>query len=189
MGRTMVMVSFVAATLTLVAAGGCGGPRAYISRAAGGEDETVRYDSATFQLARGRRVQVILFRRTPAPIGEADPDFDYVYFELPERKRFGWVRQDRLPIYRWVRKEGRDQVWLSASGEARMKFGDYKQHMHFEFHVTMAPVGETGGSPYLFSGQIKCREDVVRTQGLMNRYGEWLESLVAPRSGRRDALR
>jgi len=108
--------------------------------------------------------------------GEADPDFDYVYFELPERKRFGWVR-----------REGRDQVWLSASGEARMKFGNYKQRVHFEFHVTMVPVGETGtkAGHQVFCGTLFDAAypsgyfDVVRLEHSLEHMHDPLETLAS----------
>jgi len=164
----------------LFSAVGCA-PSARISSAAGGKDQTVSYASATFQLARGHLVQIILFRRTPAPFGNADPDFEYVFFQVPERDRFGWVREDNLPIYRWVRQGGRDSLWQGTAGEGTLRFGilSDKGHVHFAFHVTMAPIHNTAGGVYIFSGDVKCDEDIVRTQGFMNRYGDWLSRLLA----------
>jgi hypothetical protein len=161
-------------------ASGCG-PSARISSAAGGKDQTVSYESATFQLARGRLVAIILFRRTPAPFGDPDPDFEYVFFQVPERDHFGWVREDNLPIYRWVRENGKDQLWRGTAGEGSLRFGILtdKGHIHFNFHVTMSPIHGTAGGVYVFSGNVKCNEDLPRTQGLMNRYGEWLERILA----------
>jgi len=161
-------------------ASGCG-PSARISSAAGGRDQSVSYESATFQLARGHLVGIVLFRRTPAPFGDPDPDFEYVFFQVPERNRFGWVREDNLPIYRWVRENGKDQLWQGTAGEGRLRFGvlSDKGHIHFQFHVTMSPIHQTPGSVYVFSGDVKCTEDLPRTQGLMNRYGDWLERILA----------
>ena len=177
-GALMILASGMLA----LSAAGCG-PRARISFAAGGEDQTVKYNSATFQLARDRRVQVVLYRQTAAPFGDPDPDFEYVFFELPERRRFGWLREDHLPIYRWVRQDGRDHLWLGASGEAQMRFGIFfGRDLHLEFHTTMVPLRGTEGGVYIFRGNVKCREDMVRTQGLINRYSEWLESLLAAES-------
>jgi len=171
-----------AAVLVLAStlASGCG-PSARISSAAGGKDQTVSYESATFQLARGRLVQVVLFRRTPAPFGDPDPDFEYVFFQVPERKRFGWVREDNLPVYRWVRENGKDRLWQGTAGEGSIRFGilSDKGHIHFHFHVTLSPIHDTAGGAYVFSGAVKCAEDLPRTQGLMNRYGEWLERILA----------
>jgi len=159
---------------------GCG-PSARISSAAGGKDQTVSYESATFQLARGHLVQVVLFRRTPAPFGDPDPDFEYVFFQVPEDNRFGWVREDNLPVYRWVRENGKDQLWQGTAGEGGIRFGILtgKGHIHFQFHVTLSPIHGTAGGVYVFSGNVKCTEDLPRTQGLMNRYGEWLERILA----------
>lgn len=93
------------------------------------------WDCATFRLARGGRVQIILFRALgeraaeagaaqsladesagadasaegAAPAAPAMPDsFEYLYFELPERPHSGWIRRDRLPAWRWVRLAGPD---------------------------------------------------------------------------------
>jgi hypothetical protein len=172
-----VLILLVALAFTAL---GCG-PQARISSAAGGKDQTVSYESATFQLARGHLVQIILFRRTPAPFGNADPDFEYVFFQVPERDRFGWVREDNLPVYRWVRQAGRDSLWQGTAGEGGIRFGILtgKGHIHFNFHVILSPIHDTAGGVYVFSGDVKCDEDVVRTQGFMNRYGDWLSRLLA----------
>ncbi|MCX5648592.1 MAG: hypothetical protein NTX40_05775 [Planctomycetota bacterium] len=179
MKRPFVAPALLALALAF-AAPGCG-PSARISSAAGGKDQSVSYASATFQLARGHLVQIILFRRTPAPFGDADPDFEYVFFQVPERNRFGWVREDNLPVYRWVRENGKDQLWQGTAGEGHIRFGvlSDKGHIHFDFHVTMSPIHETPGSVYVFSGDVKCTEDLPRTQGLLNRYGEWLSRILA----------
>ncbi|HUX00405.1 MAG TPA: hypothetical protein VMY35_05430 [Phycisphaerae bacterium] len=174
-----------AAGLVILGAGvffACGcGPSARISSAAGGRDREVSYDSATFQLARGHLVQIILYRRTAAPFGDPDPDFEYVFFQVPEASQFGWLREDNLPIYRWVREGGRDQLWQGTAGEGHIRFGlaSGRSRIHFDFHITMVPLRDTGGSVYVYSGDVKCSEDLARTQGLMNRYGEWLARLIA----------
>jgi len=176
----LLLLTASAIAACAASAPGCG-PSARISSAAGGKDQTVSYASATFQLARGHLVQIILFRRTPAPFGDADPDFEYVFFQVPEDNRFGWVREDNLPIYRWVRENGKNQLWQGTAGEGHIRFGVLtgKGHIHFDFHVTMAPIHNTPGSVYVFSGNVKCNEDLPRTQGLLNRYGEWLERTLA----------
>ncbi|MBE3069365.1 MAG: hypothetical protein IMZ66_03925 [Planctomycetes bacterium] len=170
-----------AAALALVCLAGCGHPHATVQYTSGGAGQDVTYDSTTFQLAKDYRVQVLLFRRTAAAIGTADSDMEYVFFELPERDDYGWLKGDRLPVYRWVREAGSDHVWLGASGQAAMAMGDSKQHMHFTFRVTMEPVGDTPGDAYVFSGTFKVVEDAFRTQSLINRYGPWLGSLVNPK--------
>jgi len=171
----------VAAALSVLGTAGCGKPRATIRYATGGPTEVVHYDSATFQLARGRKVQIILFRRAAAPVGEADPDFEYLFFELPERGQYGWLRDDRVPMYRWVRQRGQDHVWLGVAGQVRMRMRDSKQHMHFDFRVTMEPVAGTHGAAYVLAGTTRVVEDAVETQSLINRYGEWLSSIVNPK--------
>jgi len=170
-----------AAALALVCLAGCGHPHATVQHMSGGVDQDITYDSTTFQLAKDYRVQILLFRRTAAPIGTADPDLEYVFFELPEKDDYGWLKGDRLPIYRWVREGGSDHVWLGTSGQATMAMGDSKQHMHFTFRVTMEPVGDTPGDAYVFTGKFKVVEDAFRTQSLINRYGPWLGSLVNPK--------
>ena len=170
----------VAAALAALAAAGCGNPYVTIQYATGGPDERVDYDSATFQLARGHKVQIILFRRTAANGGEAEPDFEYLFLELPERSRYGWLRDDRVPAYRWVRQGGQDRVWLGTAGQVRLRMRDSKQRMHFDFRVTMEPVAGTPGGAYVLAGKPKVIEDAVKTQSLINRYGEWLSSIVNP---------
>jgi len=177
---TRGMIVAALAGLALAACAGCGRPRASIQYVTEGGGRDVAYDFATFQLARERKVQIILFCRTAAPIGEADPDFEYVFFELPEAEHYGWLREDRVPAYRWVREGGKNQVWLGTAGQVGTSLGDSKQHLHFNFRVTMEPVGDTLGGAYVFSGKFKVLEDIVRTQGLINRYGAWLGSLVNP---------
>jgi len=162
-----------------LAAAGCGRPhQATIRYVAGGPDETVSYDSATYQLARGNKIQVVLFRRMAAPIGEADPDFEYVFFELPQRARCGWVKEDGMPVYRWARQDHHDRIWAGASGQARETPGDSEQHLHLNFQVTMEPVAGTPGGSYLLTGRIKCTEDMIMTQGMINKYGDWLLNLL-----------
>ncbi len=174
----------VAAAVTSVLAAGCGRPRATILSATGAPDAEITYDSATFQLARGERVQIVFFRRVPAPLGEADPDHEIVVIELPERSVYGWVREDHVQAWRWVHARGpdgrmEDRLWHLASGEAEMDFEDLGLVLDFECHATLVPIGETGGGVWVFEANLEVREDAARTQGLLNRYGEWLRSLVA----------
>jgi len=172
--RWIGAVVLMAATL----AAGCGGPQARILYMSGGPDETVRYDLAVYQLAKGAKVQAILFRKTAAPIGDADPDFEYVFFELPEKETFGWIKDDHVPAYRWVRQGGRDRVWRGATGRVTESSGDNKEHLHLVFRVTMEPAAGTPGGPYELSGNVKFTEDMVMTTGLMNRYSDWLRTIL-----------
>jgi len=181
MRTVSLRTALLAAAVAAIGAAGCGKPHATIRYATGGPDEQVRYDSATFQLARQRKVQIILFRRTAAPIGEADPDFEYLFFQLPERARYGWLRDDGVPAYRWVRQGGQDRVWLGTAGQVRLRMRDSKQRMHFDFRATMEPVAGTPGGAYVLAGNPKVVEDTVKTQSLINRYGEWLASIVNPK--------
>jgi len=175
-----LMKAVVGAAVLVLAAAGCGRPEAVVRYTTGGPDEAVRYDSATFQLARDDKVQMVFFRRTAAPIGTADPDFEYVFLELPEKKRYGWLREDRVPAYRWVRAAGEDHVWLATAGQVRMRFADGKEHVHFDFRMTMEPVRGTAGAAYILEGDVKVLEDTFRTQSLITRYGPWLARLVNP---------
>lgn len=179
-GRSLPALAAVAVAATALAAG-CGYPKATIEYMTGGV-ETVQYDSATFQLARDSKIQIILFRRTAAPLGAADSDFEYVYMELPERRRYGWVRQDRMPVYRWVREGGRDHLWWGVAGQVGLRPGDLKQHMHMEFRTTMEPIAGTAGGSYFLRGNVRLLEDAVVTQGLINRYNDWLATLLRPKA-------
>ncbi len=171
--------SVLIAVAAALAVSGCGPPTAVIRYTTGGPDETVRYDSATFQLARERKVQVVCFRRKAAS-ARTGPDFEYVFLELPEKRRYGWLRQDRVPAYRWVHADGEDYVWLGTAGQVRMRFADSKTHMHLDFRVTMEPVRATPGAAYVLEGDVKVLEDAFRTQNLITRYGPWLGRLVNP---------
>lgn len=180
MDRIRPAPALTAAAALALAAAGCGRPEAVIRYTTGGPDEAVRYDSATFQLARGDRIQIVFFRQRAAPIGTADPDFEYVFLELPEKKRYGWLRADRVPAYRWVHAAGEDHVWLATAGQVRMRFADGKEHVHFDFRMTMEPVRGTAGAPYVLEGDVKVLEDVFRTHTLVTRYGPWLARIVNP---------
>ena len=173
-------ITVLAAALALAAAAGCGGgqQKASIRYITGGPDEAVKYNMAIFQMARGQKVQVMLFSRTAAPVGEADPDFELVLLELPERDRYGWVKEDGVPAYRWVRHDKHDSLWQATSGQVSMRVADDGSHIHLNFQTTMEPMAGTPGGVYVFSGDLQCTEDIVQAQGLMNRYGEWLFSLV-----------
>lgn len=174
-------VFLAAGAVAALGATGCGEPHVTVRYATGGPDEQVRYDSATFQLARQRKVQIILFRHAAGPVGEAGPEFEYLFFEVPERKQYGWLRDDRVPAYRWVRQGGQDRVWLGIAGQVRLSMRDAKQRMHFDFRVTMEPVAGTPGGAYVLAGRPNVVEDAVKTQTLINRYGEWLSSIVNPK--------
>ena len=165
------------ATLPIFLLAGCGRPKATVRYVTGGPDETVSYDSGTFQRARNHKVQVVLFRRTAAPIGEADPDFEYVFLELPDRPHYGWLKEDRIPAYRWVRQGGRDRIWLATAGQVRLTL--LGRILRLDFRTTMEPVAGTPGGAYVLAAVVRCPEDLVRTQGLINRYGQWLQSLLA----------
>ncbi len=169
----------IAVALALAAAG-CGRPEAVIRYTTGGPDETVRYDAAVFHLAREHKVQIVFFRQKAAPIGTADPDFEYVFLELPEKKRYGWLREDRVPAYRWVHAAGEDHVWLATAGQVKMRFADAKRHLHFDFRMTMEPVRGTAGAAYILEGDVKVMEDTFRARSLVRRYGPWLARVVNP---------
>jgi len=175
----LASVLMVAGAVALVVVG-CARPEAVIRYTTGGPDEAVRYDAATFQLARDDQVQIVFFRRKAAPIGTAEADFEYVFLELPEKKRYGWLREDGVPAYRWVRAGGKDHVWLATAGQVRMRFADSKTHLHFDFRMTMEPVRGTPGAAYVLEGDVKVLEDTFRTQSLITRYGPWLGRIVNP---------
>jgi len=177
-GRGRRVWVLVAAMVLLAVAGCAGQPKASIRYVTGGPDETVAYDLAVFQFARGEKVQIMLFRRTAAQIGEADPDFEFVLFELPERPHYGWVKEDNVPAYRWVRDGSRDHLWCASAGLVSLRTSDDKQYLHLDFQATMEPVSGTPGGVYVLSGRVRCTEDIVLAQGLMNRYGDWLLTLV-----------
>ncbi len=178
MRRLAQALAFTLVGLSLAAAG-CGGrPYATIQYLAGGMDETATYDVAVYQLARNDKVQIILYRRVAAPVGTADPDFEYVFFELPEAETYGWLPEDNVPAYRWIHRDGRNQIWKATSGQVSEWMSNDKTSMRFGFEATMDPVADTSGASHIFSGTVRLPEDVVKTQGLMNRYDEWLRTLL-----------
>jgi hypothetical protein len=179
MGGRWRLITVLAAAGALAAAAGCGGqPKAAVRYMTGGPDEIVKYDLAVYQMARGEKMQVMLFRRTAAPVGEADPDFELVLLELPHRDRYGWVKEDDVQAYRWVRQNSRDSLWRAASGQVSMRGIDDSSHIHLDFQTTMEPMASTPGGAYVFSGSVQCNEDIIQAQGLKNRYGDWLLTLV-----------
>jgi hypothetical protein len=179
MGGRWRWITVLAAAIALTAAAGCGSqPRASVRYMTGGPDETVKYDMAIFQMARGEKMQILLFRRTAAPVGEADPDFEFVLLELPQRSRYGWVKEDNVPAYRWVRQNSRDHLWQATAGQMSMRGIDDNRHIHVDFQATMEPIAGTPGGAYVFSGSVQCNDDIVQAQGLMNRYGQWMLTLV-----------
>jgi len=167
-----------AAVLAIAVLAGCGGPQASVRYVTGGPDETVAYDMAVFQVARGGKTQIFLFRKTAAPVGVADHDFELTFFELPEKPRYGWVKEDNVPTYRWVRQESRDHLWRGTAGQVGIRGIDDLAHIHFDFQTTMEPIAGTPGGVYVLSGHVRCTQDIVQAQGLWNRYGDWLLSLV-----------
>ncbi len=162
----------------IAAAAGCGSSEAVLRPIAGGRPETIRYDRTIFQLAKGQKVQVILFRQTAAPIGYADPDFELVLFELPERASYGWVKEDNIPAYRWVRKDGRDHLWRASDGKVRLHVADDKTWLQLNVEATLEPLSVTADPPYVFDADIRCVEDMAAANGIMNRYGDWLLELL-----------
>lgn len=167
-----------AAGLAMAVLAGCGRPQATIRYTAGGPTEQVAYDSVTFQIAKGKKYQIVLLRRVAAPIGTADPDFEYTFFELPERERYGWLREDNVPVYRWVHQGGHDRLWLGATGQETLTATEDSQYLKFDFRVTLEPLRETPGGAYFLTGKIRLTDDPSVTQGLINRYGDWLLSLL-----------
>lgn len=180
--RSGITIAAIAAALVgaIALGGGCGRPRATIEHVTGGRQETVEYDLAAFQLVRGHKVQVVMFRRAAAPVGQADADFEYLFMEIPEKATYGWLRADDVPAYRWVHKGGKDRVWLATAGQIEMRKGDGGRHIHLDFRATMEPVAGTGGGAYVIGGDVKMIEDPVRTQSLITRYGAWLGSILKP---------
>ena len=172
-------VYLVAAAALAVA--GCGQPRATIRYATGGLAEPVGYDSATCLLGRDRKDGTIRLPGAAPPAGEADSDFEYLFFELPERAQYGWLRADRVPAYRWVHKKGQDYVWLGFAGQVQLRMRNAKQRLSFDFRVTMEPVAGTPGAAYVLAGKPAVVEDTVKTQSLINRYGERLSAIVNPK--------
>jgi hypothetical protein len=174
--RTLVL----AALALVLGAAGCSSahPQATIRYMTDGPDETVTYDMAVYQLARNDKVQVFLFKRVAAPIGMADADFEYVFFELPETSSYGWLKEDDVPVYRWIRHDGRNHVWVGNAGQASQFMTDDKTSMTFKFQVTLEPTAGTAGGAYILNGRVECKEDVVAAQGLLNRYGTWLMSVL-----------
>ena len=145
----------VLALAVLVSAAGCGGkPQASIRYLAGGSDATVAYDVAVYQLARDQKVQIILYRRVAAPVGTADPDFEYVFFEVPQADSYGWLREDNVPAYRWIHHNGQNQVWRATAGQVKEWVAPDEMSMHFTFEATMDPAAGTEGTAHILSGRL-----------------------------------
>jgi hypothetical protein len=177
MKRLVPVLMLAAVVLTL--ASGCGGkPQASIRYMAGNSDAAVTYDVAVFQLARDQKVQVILYHRVAAPIGTADPDFEYVFFEVPQADSYGWLREDNVPAYRWVHQAGKNLVWRGTAGQIKESMAIDETSMRLRFEVTMEPAAGMPGAPHILSGSIGMDEDIVTAQGLMNRYDEWLRTIL-----------
>lgn len=185
MGRERLTTGLLAAMALVGAACQPGRPagQGLVREDAGQPDEPLRYQSATYQLVRGGRVQVVLFRRLA---GEADPsagpdagDFEYVSLDLPERSHYGWLREDAVPAWRWVREGGRDRVWHAASGRAVLGFSPDKASIQARIEATLVPLVPPEGGVEILKGRAALREDVRRTQGLLNAYGGPLQALVA----------
>jgi hypothetical protein len=148
---------------------------------AGGQDEAVTYDTVAYQYTRDTGVQIVLVRRPVAPAGTPEADFEYVYFELPDRERYEWVTEDRVPVYRWVRAGGHDAVWLGTTGTVRESTFGGRETMGFDFHVTMDPLlGD--GRPHVFSGAFQLKENVTAAQGFINHYGLQLMKLLGQKA-------
>jgi hypothetical protein len=185
MGRGRLAAEVLAAMALAVAGCQPGRPagQGFVREAAGQPDVPLRYPSATYQLARGGRVHMVLFRRLA---GEAEPsagpdagDFEYVFLDLPERPHYGWVREDAVPAWRWVRQGGRDRVWHAASGRAALGFSPDKASIQARIEATLVPLVPPEGPVEILKGGAVLREDVRRTQGLLNKYGGPLHALVA----------
>ena len=171
---------------------GCAQSQVTIRHAGGEADETPKYDVMTYQKARDHKIQIVLFQRLAAPLGEADPDFEYVFLEFPEAATYGWLKEDKVPIYRWVRQGKKDTIWQGTSGQVTLHFAPGDEHVHAEFHMTMEVVRGEGDSQVM-TGTVVCPENAVRTQGLINHYGGWMESLLGmkldPSEGKAPAMK
>jgi hypothetical protein len=139
--------------------------------------EPVPYSVYAYQFTKSEKVQIVLARRPVAPAGTPEASFEYVYFELPDRDRYGWLLEDKVPVYRWVHESGHDTVWLGTAGDVRMSAFGGRESMGFDFRITMDPLlGD--GKPHIFSGTVHMSEDLLATQGLINRYGLQLMKLL-----------
>jgi len=165
------------ASLALAVGAGCSAPQATVRYDSGGPGETINYDIARYQYARGPKVQIVLVRRPVAPSGTAEADFEYVYFELPDQDKYGWLPEDKVPVYRWLREGGRDAVWLGTAGQVQMLALGGRETMGLDFRVDFdSLVGD--GRHHVFSGHLDLKEDVVATQGFINRYGVPLMAML-----------
>jgi hypothetical protein len=178
MKRLAPMLALMAVGV-LTLASGCGGkPQATIRYLAGHSDAETTYDLAIYQLARDQKIQVILYHRVAAPVGTADPDFEYVFFEVPQTESYGWLREDNVPAYRWVHENGKNLVWRGTAGQIKERMSLDETSMRLWFEVTMEPAAGMNGMPHILSGSIGMDEDIITAQGLMNRYDEWLRAIL-----------
>jgi len=177
MRRRAGAVAFLAAAVSLALAG-CGTPEAALRDEADGAEEPVWYETAIFALARGGKIRIVLFRQMGTAGAPGEADFEYVFLDLPEKRRYGWLRDDRVPAYRWTHTLGQDRIWLGTMGHVSLRFFDNKQRLRLDLEMTMRPVGETAGRPYVYEAEMWVTEEVVRTQELIDRYGARLAALV-----------
>jgi hypothetical protein len=165
--------------LAAALAAGCGGrPEARLQYVQAGTEETVIYESGTYELVRDGKVRIVLFAWDQPPPRPADAGFEYVSLEIPERKTYGWLRQEGVPAYRWVHRDGRDHVWLGTAGQVRMRPAQDKRHVHVDLRMTMEPVAGTVAEAFVFLGDLRFKEDSLLTQGLINRFGPRLGEIV-----------
>jgi len=141
----------------------------------------VESQQAAYQFARGHVIEIVTARAWSDPGGEAVPDYEYLYIQVPDTAGTYQVGDAGVVVRRLVRSQREEFLYEATSGTVTYRFGLLtKDHVDADFDVMTRQVWPAAKPERLWplSGRIKAGESVRDAQGLVNIYGEVVARLL-----------
>jgi len=142
----------------------------------------VESQQAAYQFSTGHVIEIVTARVWSHPAGEAVPDYEYLYIQVPDTAGTYRVGDPDVVVRRLVRSQREEFLYEATSGTVKYRFALLtKDHVEATFDVMTEQVSPvpTERRAWPLSGRMKADESVRDAQGLINKYQDTIERLQA----------
>ena len=141
----------------------------------------VESQQAAYQFSTGHVIEIVTARAWSNPGGEAVPDYEYLYIQVPDTAGTYRVGDPDVVVRRLVRSQREEFLYEATSGAVTYRFALLtKDHVEVRFDVMTEQVSPapTERRAWPLSGRMKADESVRDAQGMVNKYGDTIDRLL-----------
>jgi len=141
----------------------------------------IESQEAAYQFTTGHVIEIVTARVWTHPAGEAVPDYEYLYIQVPDTAGTHRVGDADVIVRRLVRSQREEFLYKATSGTVKYRFALLtKDHVEARFDVMTEQVSPvpTERRAWPLSGRMKADESIRDAQGMVNKYGDTIERLL-----------